>query len=112
MTEDGHAERMARNEALFREVNERIESITTRPDPMLTEFLCECGDGDCREYVKLTNEEYSGVRRKSPAHFFVKPGHVIVEIEQVVGGESDRYEIVRKLGEAAEVAKKLDRSSD
>jgi hypothetical protein len=37
-----------RNEALFREVNERIEDVSTmleRDEEM--QFLCECDDPDC-----------------------------------------------------------------
>ena len=37
-----------RNEALFREVNERIEDVSTAlvPDDEPMEFLCECDDTD------------------------------------------------------------------
>jgi hypothetical protein len=37
-------ERLARNQTLFREVNERIE--TTGGDNEVVEFLCECSDAN------------------------------------------------------------------
>jgi hypothetical protein len=101
-------ERAARNQSLFREVNERIESTATKFSPAFTEFMCECADDACFEYVSLTPEEYSSVRASSPVRFFVKPGHVYLDVERVVGGGADRYEIVEKVDEAAEVAAELD----
>jgi hypothetical protein len=101
-------ERAARNESLFREVNERIEDAATNFSSMFNEFICECADDSCFEYVSLTIEEYSSVRKSSPVYFIVKPGHASLEFERVVGGEADRYDIVEKLEEAAEVAAELD----
>jgi hypothetical protein len=43
-----------------------------------------------------------------PVFFMVTPGHVYEDIEKVVGGEADRYEIVQKEDVAAEVAAELD----
>jgi hypothetical protein len=108
-------ERAARNQSLFREVNERIEE-TARPfDPVFTTFACECADTACKEKVSLTYEEYEAVRRW-PNHFFVKPGHVFLEIERVVdetGADGSRYQVVEKFGEAGKVAIGLDpRRSD
>ena len=99
-------ERAARNESLFREVNERIESGAPALGPMFTEFMCECADDSCFEHVSLTIEECESVRTTSPAHFIVKPGHVYSDVERVVGGAGDRYEIVKKV-ETAEVAAEL-----
>lgn len=100
-------ERAARNRSVFREVNERIESAATKLSPMFTEFMCECADDSCFEHVSLTSQEYSSVRKMGPVFFIVKPGHVLRDIEHVVGGEADRYEIVEKEDVAAEVAAEL-----
>ena len=54
--------RTARNESLFREVNERIDSAGSGASPMFTEFMCECADDSCFDYISLTSEEYSSVR--------------------------------------------------
>jgi hypothetical protein len=48
--------RLARNQVLFREVNERRrEALEGSPEPI--EFLCECSDGDCIEIVALERAE-------------------------------------------------------
>jgi hypothetical protein len=107
-------ERLARNEAIFREINERTRSLQERfgpedPTTSYEEFLCECGDQLCVERVKLTVPEYESVRAES-TQFVVRPGHSVPRIERVVR-ENDRYVVVVKVGDAAEVAADRDRRS-
>ena len=47
------SEARGRNEALFREVNERIETVSkgVPPDEELMGFLCECDNTACTEKV-------------------------------------------------------------
>jgi hypothetical protein len=104
-------ERLARNEAIFREINERTRSLQERfgpedPTTAYEEFLCECGDQLCVERVKLTVREYESVRDDA-TQFVVRPGHSVARIERVVL-ENDRYAVVIKLGDAAEVAEDRD----
>jgi hypothetical protein len=104
-------ERLARNEAIFREINERTRSLQERfgPDDPTTsyeEFLCECGDQMCVERVKLTVGEYESVRADS-RQFVVRPGHSVPRVERVAE-ENDRYVVVVKLGDAAEVSAERD----
>jgi hypothetical protein len=108
MASEAQKERAARNESLFREVNERIEDAATTLSPMFTEFMCECADDECFERVSLTLVEYGSVRKSGPTYFVVRIGHTNPEIERVVDGEADRYEVVKKIGEAAEAAIALD----
>jgi hypothetical protein len=101
-------ERLALNEALFREINERVED---RLRPMIGEpdalaILCECSDVGCNRRIELSREEYESVR-SDPTQFVVVPGHTRADIEDVVS-RTDRYEIVRKHGAAGEVAERLD----
>jgi hypothetical protein len=96
-------ERISHNEVLFREVNERIEELQTGAQvAQRFDFLCECGDEDCIEAVSLTLSEYEAVRAE-PTQFAVVPGHEDPQIERTVES-GERYSIVRKEGEAAEVA--------
>jgi hypothetical protein len=100
-------ERLSRNEAIFREINERARSLQERfgpedPNSRYEEFLCECGDQMCVERVKLTVPEYEWVRAES-TQFVLRPGHTQPRVERVVE-ENDRYVVVIKLGDAAEVA--------
>lgn len=107
-THDRH-QRAARNESLFREVNEKIESLSRDSNSTFHEFSCECADQACVERVPLTLEEYEYVRR-DPTHFLVKPGHVYSDVERVVetDGSGTRFAVVEKQGEAGAVAVSLD----
>ena len=101
---DPRAERVGRNEAVFREVNERINDVT-REDA--AEYLCECGNATCTETIQMTVAEYEGVRA-DPTHFAVLPGHEIPDVEDVVA-RKERFLIVRKkAGAAAALATELD----
>ena len=92
--------RQARNEALFREVNERIAQLGQRaqawsPDGKV-DFLCECGDeGGCGQRVRVPSEVYERVRSQDD-RFIVRPGHETLEIEQAVEWTED-YVVVDKL---------------
>jgi len=104
---DDRDRRMAQNEALFREVNERVNDVAgALRDDATFEYLCECSNTDCTFRVPLTRGEYEGVRG-DPTQFIVLPDHFLPEIETVVM-QNDRYSIVRKTGEAGEYAAKLD----
>lgn len=94
-------ERAARNEALFREVNEQMERLARRwsASAESAEFVCECGNAECSDHVELPLEEYERVRR-NPRRFIVLPGHVMPELEHVVT-QTARYVIVEKDAPAA-----------
>ena len=115
---DARQERRARNEALFREVNERIveleDGITgfERDDSLLVGFVCECAKEDCGEPLEVTRGEYEAVR-DDPRRFLVLPGHEDdeEEIARVVERHS-HYLVVEKLGEAGETAIEQDPRSE
>jgi hypothetical protein len=86
------AARVGKNEALFREVNERIREITTYDSDI--EFLCECGDPGCARPILMTIGEYEDVRTNAK-RFVVVPGHEASEVETVVE-TTDRFTIVEK----------------
>lgn len=105
------AERVGRNDALFREANERIKDVVTSYDHEESEllpFLCECAEETCTEVVQLTADEYEAVRRH-PTRFLNVEGHVrSAQGWARVLEEHDRYTVVDKVGEAAEIAVELD----
>jgi len=105
---DDRERRLAANERLFREVNERIEeaALDQGADRHTYEFLCECSNLDCDLLVPLELAEYERART-DPAVFVLAPGHGLPEIEDVVH-RAARYMFVRKRGEAAEEARKDD----
>jgi hypothetical protein len=100
--------RLAANEALFREVNERLRDVSRtfgRDDEPL-DFVCECSDPHCADRVTLTRVEYEDLRSDS-TRFVVAKNHAIPEIESVVARAQDHV-IVEKEGTAADVAIHLD----
>ena len=103
-------DQIARNEALFRSVNERVRELTAgfgaTPSAEPIAFVCECGTGDCAASVALTMAEYERVRG-DPALFVVVPGHASPNVEHVVE-RHERYEIVRKHPDEADIAIETD----
>ena len=101
-------ERVARNESLFREVNERLKEASEEESTgSESEFLCECGDAECTQPISLTLREYEEVRRE-PTHFAIVPGHQHPEIEKVVAW-SERFVVVEKTEpKAARIATRED----
>ena len=55
-----HAREAGQNQALMREVNERIERLGD--DAANPEFLCECSNPDCIETLQLSIAEYESIR--------------------------------------------------
>lgn len=97
---------IARNEALFREVNERVDEVSGSRSTETTDFLCECGNADCTEAIALRDEEYEHVRSDSLL-FAVKPGHEIPDVEDLLV-TNERFSIVRKHASEAVVARQTD----
>lgn len=97
---DSRQQRVAKNETLFRDVNERIKEVN---EPLASEepsdYLCECGSQECTEPISLTRAEYERVRSE-PTHFAVVSGHVVPDVEEVVA-ESDSYVVVAKRASTA-----------
>ena len=110
--DDAQKARLARNEDLFRQVNEKIDDIAERhgDDSHVYEFFCECSDAGCSERVHLTLPQYAHVRGDS-ARFVVVKGHVLDEIEHVIEDAEDHV-LIEKHGRAGDVAIKLDVDAD
>ena len=104
-------EQAGRNEALFREVNERIrevsESLRNVEGGSGIEFVCECSRTDCHAPILLELEEYESVR-EHPIQFVVAPDHVWDAAAEHVVGEAERYWVVEKVGAAASAAVEAD----
>jgi hypothetical protein len=98
-------QRIASNEASYRDVNERIASQQA-PHTGPMELLCECGDLDCVERINVELSEYEQAR-SDPRLFLAKPGHIDAKVERVVTEHGD-HQLVRKTGDAAAVAEERD----
>ena len=105
---DEQLRRAARNQSIFREVNERLEELAERFQVVAgtSPFSCECADLGCTAMIDMTLSEYEAVR-EDPNRFFVLPGHVYPEFERIVS-ENDRYVLVAKYDEGGELAEELD----
>ena len=101
-------ERLARNQALFREVNERINEVRS-PAVSLVEFVCECSEASCTRSLLLAPDEYDAVR-SNPTHFIVARGHEMAEVERVLA-DHERYLVVEKTVDTAFMAESDPRSS-
>jgi hypothetical protein len=88
--------RLGMNEALFREVNERINGVH-RAFAVATEtmsIVCECGARDCIEHIPIAAAEYERVR-SDPSLFAIVPGHETPDVEDVVE-RHETFDVVRK----------------
>jgi hypothetical protein len=95
------AERAARNEEIFRSVNERIEEGAEQHGVSgLLPFHCECGHAACVETIEITPGRYEAIRRER-YRFVVVPGHEEPGIERILETEPE-FLVVEKLGEARE----------
>jgi hypothetical protein len=93
------ADSAARNEEVFRIINERIDEGAKhhgveQPLP----FHCECADNACVEKIDLAPTEYDRVASHF-ARFVVIPGHEEPTVELVVEQHAS-YLVVEKTGEA------------
>jgi hypothetical protein len=105
--EDASAEKIARNNSVFRDANEEIEAAASGyglGDGRAVPFLCECSDPRCMQIIRLTLDEYRRVR-SNPRWFAHAPDH-----ETAVAGVVEAVEhcgqfvLVEKVGRAGAVA--------
>ena len=107
----GHDEqvRAAQNQALFREVNERLERLKdgVASDGAVPGFVCECADTACTESVGVTPAEYESVRADG-SRFIVAPGeaHYLPGVERLVETH-ERFWVVEKFEDGGRVAARL-----
>ena len=95
MTRD-RAERVAITEAAFRIANERMARWDERRagNGGPASYYCECATASCRDEIRLTQAEYEAVR-VVPRHFFVRPGHIIEDLETEIE-RHDGYVVIEK----------------
>ena len=103
------ARRMAQNEMVFREYNERIQrgfdelvqlakqegkSELSYDDNAPLHFYCECSDEKCEVRIMLTPRAYAHIHEQRN-RFVVVKGHNIPAIERVVHANA-HYSVVEK----------------
>jgi hypothetical protein len=105
---DASERRLAQNEALFREVNEKVEAIALvhGTDEHVYEFYCECSNVDCSRQVPATLAQYEAVRAH-PRRFLITPDHWLPEIE-TVQEKNETWWVIEKHGDAGRFVEHLD----
>lgn len=109
---DFREQRLGVNEAIFREVNERLMGLAKhfrwgQTEPL--DLVCECTKATCVQRIEMSRDQYEALRAED-THFALYPGHAEPEIEQVISSHKG-YEVVAKEGPAAEVARDLSQRS-
>ena len=100
-------QRTARNEAIFREINEGIRRGRWPGEENSTmSFRCECASLGCTDMLALSFRDYERIR-KHPRQFLVAPGHERLDVEVVVDTKPT-YLVVQKVGEAGRAAEAAD----
>ena len=100
-------DRLGRNEAVFRRINEGIErGQWPGEEDHPVGFRCECARLGCAEVLELSVREYERVRAHQ-RRFIVVPGHEQLNVEVVVATASN-YLVVEKRGQAGEAAAETD----
>ena len=110
LVDDASTEKIARNNAVFRDANEAIADAASRhglDDGRLVPFVCECSDRGCTKVIRLTLDDYRRIR-DNPRWFAHARGH-----EASVPGavrlvdEGADHAVVEKLGDAGDLAARL-----
>ena len=95
MNED-RERRVGMNEALFRDINERVkelnETFATFTGTM--DIVCECGSTDCLERITIRPGEYEELRRDGNT-FAIVAGHEVADVEEVVD-RREGYHVIKK----------------
>jgi hypothetical protein len=102
-------ERAANNQALFREINERVKSLNDSSGlDSPTDWVCECANTTCVERIEMSAYEYEMVREDG-ARFLVAANddHVWPDVERVTK-RTGRYWVVEKTGRAGQLAERAD----
>ena len=105
--------RLGLNEAMFREVNERVEDINRSFGSVTDHFdiVCECGSATCTERITVPVADYERVR-SNPLHFLLQVGHEDPLVERTIENH-ETFIIVEKEGtEVEEVAEATDPRAD
>jgi hypothetical protein len=99
--------RIGINEALFREVNDRIDQLQSTLGRARTfEIVCECGDASCVERFTISAGDYAGVRR-DVHRFAVVPGHADPSAERIIERHQGYFVVEKTDPEAAKAAEEL-----
>jgi hypothetical protein len=102
-------ERAARNQSLYRSINEKVKELNqtfSEAGIADSEWICECASTDCTLRIPASLHEYEAVR-SNPRAFIISPGHLYPQVERVLN-QNNRFMTVEKLDNAGQIAETLD----
>jgi len=107
--DDRRRRQLARNEALYRTVNEEIEGLTEAfsAEPRSMTAVCECADEACTELIEVAIEDYEAVRA-DPTLFIAIPGHENLEVEVVAQRHGSFLVVCKNKSDGREIAIETD----
>lgn len=109
MTDQVSERRLAENELIFRQANQKVSQSFAHlkssveegkdgdwlPDLEATiHFFCECSDEKCRQRIKLKQSKYEELHQNG-SQFVLLPGHNHPKVERVMQSTDD-YIVVEK----------------
>ena len=99
--------RRAKNEALFRHVNEKLEDLNETFATITDAFsvVCECDDAKCVEQMSVSRDTYEQVRARGDV-FILRRGHSTPRVEVVIDAGPDWELVQKRPGGPAEFAEK------
>lgn len=101
---------VARSQAIFREVNERIEEVADVfgfDADGYESLVCECGNPGCVQRIELNRVEYERIRQHA-SRFVVAHNHENPETESIVE-ENERFVVVETYaGASSRIARDTD----
>jgi 5-bromo-4-chloroindolyl phosphate hydrolysis protein len=102
--------RAARNQSLFRAVNEKLRELNQAFVEVSETYAvaCECADTTCVETLHIAMEQYVEVR-EHPSRFVVLKDHVFADVERIVA-QNDGYAIVEKNASVRDISESTDPS--
>jgi hypothetical protein len=99
--------RLARNEALFRNVNEQIDSLNDLGAALPSfPIVCECGAESCTESILVEKVVYEAARAH-PERFLVRAGH-LAEVDTAIEDHGEFLVVAKKPGLPRETAEATD----
>lgn len=97
-------ERVAKNEAASRQINEGIDTaFESEPPDRSTFMICECGLEQCDQLLRITRADYDRVR-SDPRQFLIFRDHLVPDTERVVFEGHGFLAVAKREGTPAEVA--------
>lgn len=101
--------RAARNQALFRAVNERMKSVQEALGEITDslDIACECVDTTCIELLRIAPDEYERVRAH-PRHFVIRPSHIDPSVEDLIAENATHAVVEKRVGGARDLAEAAD----